>query len=180
MTKERYKRLIGVAAGGLCGLAVLTTATASPPFLHGRSSLSTIDSARPLSVASRPFARQGLTPTTQLDLGLPGEPLRLPGEPPAAIIHGGVDALALVPFPSSIHHADLGKFELDTDDRIHLPAFVMVETTGRVMSPAEILARRLHRERLPVVRLWQFKSAVFSIGLNQKGKPGLWLTQKVH
>jgi hypothetical protein len=75
---------------------------------------------------------------------------------------------------------NLGKFELDEDDRIHLPGFGAVETTGRVMSPAEVFARRLHREGLPVVRLWQFKSAVFSIGLNQKGKPGLWLTQKVH
>jgi hypothetical protein len=75
---------------------------------------------------------------------------------------------------------DLGKIALDNDDRIHLPIFATVEAGGRVMSPAEIYARRLHREGLPLARLWQSKSAVLSIGLNNRGKPGLWLTQKVH
>jgi hypothetical protein len=48
------------------------------------------------------------------------------------------------------------------------------------MSPAEAFARRVHREGLPVARLWETRSALVSVGLNQKGKPGLWLIQKTH
>jgi hypothetical protein len=45
-------------------------------------------------------------------------------------------------------------------------------------SPAEALVSRVHREGLPVARLWENKSALLSLGLNQKGQPGLWLIQK--
>ena len=54
------------------------------------------------------------------------------------------------------------------------------ELNFQVMGQAEILARRIHREGLPVGRLLETKSALLSIGLNQRGKPGLWLTQKIH
>jgi hypothetical protein len=42
------------------------------------------------------------------------------------------------------------------------------------------LAERFHREGLPVARLWETHSALLSLGLNQRGKPGLWLIQKTH
>jgi hypothetical protein len=42
------------------------------------------------------------------------------------------------------------------------------------------MARRFHREGLPVARLWETHSALLSLGLNQRGKPGLWLIQKTH
>lgn len=48
------------------------------------------------------------------------------------------------------------------------------------MSPAETFARRVHQEGLPVARLWETRSALVSVGLNQKGKLGLWLIQKTH
>lgn len=44
---------------------------------------------------------------------------------------------------------------------------------------AEEFARRVRREGLPVARLFESKSALVSLGLNQKGKPGLWLIQKI-
>lgn len=50
----------------------------------------------------------------------------------------------------------------------------------RVMSRAESFARRFHREGLPLARLWENHSALVSLGLNGKGKPGLWLVQKTH
>ena len=50
--------------------------------------------------------------------------------------------------------------------------------SARVMSRAESFARRFHREGLPVARLWENHSALLSLGLNGKGKPGLWLVQK--
>jgi hypothetical protein len=36
------------------------------------------------------------------------------------------------------------------------------------------------RDGLPVARLWENKSTLLHLGLNQKGKPGLWLMQKMH
>lgn len=92
-------------------------------------------------------------------------------------MQGGVAALVLAPFPTAIHHLYLGK--ADVDDRIHPPALGTGEQNFRTMGQAEIFARRIHSEGLPVARLWESKSALLSIGLNKKGKPGLWLTQKV-
>jgi hypothetical protein len=46
-------------------------------------------------------------------------------------------------------------------------------------SRAEELTRRLHREGLPIARLWQTRSAMVSLGLSPRGKPGIWLIQKV-
>jgi hypothetical protein len=51
---------------------------------------------------------------------------------------------------------------------------------SKPMSPYEAFARRVHKEGLPVARLWETKSALVSVGLNPKGKPGLWLIQKTH
>jgi hypothetical protein len=36
------------------------------------------------------------------------------------------------------------------------------------------------RDGLPVARLWENKSTLLHLGLNQKGKPGLWIVQKTH
>jgi hypothetical protein len=49
---------------------------------------------------------------------------------------------------------------------------------GRPMSRAEEFTHRVRQEGLPLARLWQSKSAFISLGLNRKGKPGLWLIQK--
>jgi hypothetical protein len=37
---------------------------------------------------------------------------------------------------------------------------------------------RVHREGLPVARLFETKSALVHLGLSPRGKPGLWLVQK--
>lgn len=60
------------------------------------------------------------------------------------------------------------------------PALESMGTPSRIDSPMQALARRVHREGLPVARLWENKSALVSLGLNQKGKPGLWIIQKIH
>jgi hypothetical protein len=49
----------------------------------------------------------------------------------------------------------------------------------RPMSRAEQLATRFRREGLPVARLFESHSALVSLGLNQRGKPGIWLIQKL-
>jgi hypothetical protein len=62
----------------------------------------------------------------------------------------------------------------------NLPALGADAGEARVMSRPEAFARRFHREGLPVARLWENHSALISLGLNAKGKPGLWLVQKTH
>jgi hypothetical protein len=173
MNQEGRNRLMRAAAGGLCGLGLMSSAIASPPISRGKSSPSTIDSVRSLLVAGRSFAHQEHISSNHLDL----RPLV---DPSPATVRGGAAALALTPFPSAIHHLDLGKADFGADDRIRRPALGTGELSFRTTSQAEIFARRIHREGLPVARLWESKSALVSIGLNQKGKPGLWLTQKVH
>jgi hypothetical protein len=43
----------------------------------------------------------------------------------------------------------------------------------------EETVRRLHQEGLPLARLWQTNSSSLSIGVNPKGKPGLWFVKKL-
>jgi hypothetical protein len=59
-------------------------------------------------------------------------------------------------------------------------AFGINAAAARGMGGAEAFVRRFHREGLPVARLWESHSALVSLGLNAKGKPGLWLVQKTH
>ena len=72
------------------------------------------------------------------------------------------------------------KADSGTDGPIRRPDLGTGDLSFRTMSQAEIFARRVHQEGLPVARLWESHSALLSIGLNQKGKPGLWFTQKAH
>ena len=47
-------------------------------------------------------------------------------------------------------------------------------STGR----PEAIVQHFRREGVPLARLWENHSALLSLGLNPKGKPGLWLVQK--
>ena len=77
-------------------------------------------------------------------------------------------------FPSSLHRHKLG-----SQEEIPLPDMGAGTSQGRIPSRAEEFARRVHREGLPLARLWENKSALISLGLNKKGKPGLWIIQKI-
>ena len=48
--------------------------------------------------------------------------------------------------------------------------------TGR----PEAMVQRFRHEGLSVARLWEGHSGFVSLGLNPKGKPGIWLVQKTH
>ncbi|HEY2465128.1 MAG TPA: hypothetical protein VGI32_13805 [Steroidobacteraceae bacterium] len=75
-------------------------------------------------------------------------------------------------FPSTAHHQNLG------DEQVAVPNLGSV---GMRAHPAiEDFVRRVHREGLPVARLFETKSALVHIGLSPRGKPGLWLVQKTH
>ena len=83
-------------------------------------------------------------------------------------------APALATFPSTLHRQTVG-----AQQPIDLPAMGAERAQTRVPSRAEEFARRVRREGLPLARLWENKSALLSIGLNKKGKPGLWIVQKI-
>jgi hypothetical protein len=61
---------------------------------------------------------------------------------------------------------------------LNLPALGADAGSARLMSGPETMVRRFRHEGLPVARLWENRSALVSLGLNAKGKPGLWLVQK--
>jgi hypothetical protein len=153
--RGRKNMWVCFAAGGLCGTGLSSSAIASPPLIGGRSL--TIDSVRSVAAASnRSVVRQENTSARQLDLRPPLDslPVRIPG-PAAFASHSGID------------------------DPISRPGFGTRELRFPVMKQPESWLHRAQREGVPVLRLWNTKSALLSIGLNQKGKPGLWLIQKM-
>ncbi|MBS0578581.1 MAG: hypothetical protein JSR36_04900 [Proteobacteria bacterium] len=63
---------------------------------------------------------------------------------------------------------------------LHNPRGLHWQDGSAPISPALVsLARNYHREGLPLVRLWQADRNMVSIGLNPRGVPGLYFTQKM-
>ena len=100
-------------------------------------------------------------PAHRLDLALPANMAAMADKPPA-------------PFPS------LHRQTQATQGPLQLRGFGTADPPGRIPGRVEEIALRFHREGLPLARLWENKSALVSLGLNPKGKPGLWITQKTH
>jgi hypothetical protein len=177
----RKIRLISLAAGSLCGLGLLNSAIALPPLSRGSSSHAATEAARSIPVIGKSFVHPAPISTLPLDL-------RPPKEPASQLVRDGAGALASASFPSAIHHLELGKTDLGTqnlgaDSRTRPSAFGADEISVHEMSQGQIIAQRIqhmHREGLPVAHLWESKLAALSIGLNQRGKPGLWFTQRMH
>lgn len=61
-----------------------------------------------------------------------------------------------------------------------VPLSAMASDGMRTRPAIQDFVRRVHREGLPVARLFESKSALVHLGLSPKGKPGLWLVQKIH
>jgi hypothetical protein len=78
-------------------------------------------------------------------------------------------------FPSSLHRQTLA-----APGQLQVPGLASESAHTPIRSRAEEFVQRVRREGLPVARLWENKSALVHLGLNQKGKPGLWLVQKFH
>jgi hypothetical protein len=51
---------------------------------------------------------------------------------------------------------------------------------GREVSRAGLIMSHARREGLPVLKLWENHSTLVHIGLNDRGKPGLWVVGKTH
>jgi hypothetical protein len=146
---------------GLCGLGLMSAVLAAPPGIQR--------------------ATAGIQQKGSLHLDLR----------PALDLHSVVNSMAAsmavsettsAAFPSSLHRPTLaGQEQLQLPDLGSDSSRPRIEgAQPRTMGGAEEFARRVHREGLPVARLWENKSALVSLGLNQKGKPGLWIIQKIH
>ena len=114
--------------------------------------------------------------------------LRAPQEPLSATVHQAPGTFDSAPFLSAIHLVEPGKSDIPGENRYAEDGARSSNLGARALSfqevsQAQALAQRLqhiHREGLPIARLWGSQSASLNIGLNQKGKPGLWFTRKVH
>jgi hypothetical protein len=48
----------------------------------------------------------------------------------------------------------------------------------RDQSPLEQFARKVNKHGLPLAQLWENDTALVFLGLNRKGRPGLWFVHK--
>jgi hypothetical protein len=54
------------------------------------------------------------------------------------------------------------------------------EQSGHIMSPLQNMAHNYQREGLPLAKLFQNGNSLVHVGLNPRGKPGLWIVHKLH
>jgi len=52
--------------------------------------------------------------------------------------------------------------------------------SGHIMSPMQTLAHNFRQQGLPVARLFETKDSLVHLGLDKRGKPGLWILHKLH
>jgi hypothetical protein len=182
------RRLTAGLACGICGMALVSMAAAAPP--ASRSILGAWSSDdSPKSKQSSGFAQSGFAKSAsarlesgRLDLRAPTEWPSMPGNKDGKS-PGEAMARADATSPRSINESVPFPSAHRTPDSAHEdqhPSWGADEPAMKSMSQAEEFARRVHREGLPVARLWQGHTALVSLGLNQRGKPGIWLIQKVH
>jgi hypothetical protein len=98
---------------------------------------------------------------------LPRLDLRLPSQAPAS--EPGHAA------PSSNHRLFAGESPFRSDGHTASQA-----PSGHIMSPMESVVHNFHQEGLPLARLFQNSNSLVQVGLNPKGKPGLWVVHKLH
>jgi hypothetical protein len=66
----------------------------------------------------------------------------------------------------------------EPNEHIQLPSLASAAMHAQPTMQERV--QQFHRDGLPVARLWENNNALVHIGLNQKGKPGLWIVQKLH
>jgi hypothetical protein len=109
---------------------------------------------------SRLQSQQIQAPAQRLDLRLPSQ---------VAEAHG-ITEKSPGAFPSMAHRQN------SAQEQVQLPS---LGPDGMHARPTiQDFVHKVHREGLPVARLFETKSALVHLGLSPKGKPGLWLVQK--
>src|ERR1700733_1266464 len=135
----------------LAGFSAMQTAIAAPPVRVQLPAHSL--PTRPLPSAQT----HPLPPSLQT---LPRLDLRAPSHMPEA-----ADSAAERSFPSR-------RPNLAAQEAVQLPALGAEGVRAR--PTVQEFVRRVRQEGLPVARLFEGKSALVHLGLNPKGKPGLW------
>jgi hypothetical protein len=154
-----------LACGAFCCVAAAAAVAASPP---GNSSGGLGSSAFLAATASR-------GPASRVEFQ------RLDLRPPETLPGGRASAPsgdASAAFPSA-KRAQLGASAGAEADLPGAAPGGADSATLRMESKVQEMERRVPREGLPVARLWETKSALLHVGLSPRGKPGLWLIQKV-
>ncbi len=163
------KKLVELACCGLC-CAGASMAAAAPPISSNNPAAAPaglLGRASGLLTAKSTRARSGRLDFSRLDLR--------PPDTAAAAAPEEHQMPATAAFPSFKRQSSLAdEHAVDDND---LPE--LGKGSVRVMSKPEEIARRVQREGLPLARLWESHSALLSLGLSPRGKPGLWLIQKL-
>lgn len=117
--------------------------------------------APPGRLQPRASAQQIHAPAQQLDLRAP----------PRGVEGGSMPGRSPNAFPSMVHRQNNV-----TQEPVELP--LLGSESMRVRPIIQDFVQKVHREGLPVARLFETKSALLHLGLSPRGKPGLWLVQK--
>jgi hypothetical protein len=154
MQTRGSKKIVLLGASALIGACAVQICQAAPPGGVQKNVLPGISATQ--SPAQKPINLLG----SRLDLRAPA--------------HAALPAESTSVFPSALIHRQFGGGE----QTAQLPT--LGAGNPRIRPPLVELARHIQHEGLPVARLWENNSALVHIGLNQRGKPGLWLVQKIH
>jgi hypothetical protein len=163
------KSLKMLAGSALCCLGAAAAVAGPPP---GTSTGGMLGRAAGLLAATPSRGAASRSDFQPLDLRAPETDLRGPETLPGSRAPTPIgDARAVFP---SAKRAQLDMASQEAD----LPGGVKLATL-RMENKVQELERRVPREGLPVARLWETKTALLHVGLSPRGKPGLWLMQKV-
>jgi len=168
MDKIRNPRWAHLATVAFCGLGFMSTALAAPP-ISQRAFASPVNSQRGSS-------RLDMRTLADARMAANMRTMDLHSHPSDFATLAAADK-SPVAFPSGLHRQAPGVQE---QEQMRLPELGAQAPQGRIKGRAEEFVQRVHREGLPLARLWENKSALVSLGLNQRGKPGLWIVQKTH
>jgi hypothetical protein len=158
------RQLLKQAAGAVCGLALVGAAAAAPA---GAARGILLD-----RIGGVPLAPRAMPPMPPAPVEVP----RLDLRPPATLtgFAGLAESNAEATFPS-MRRVDAALSS--SSDAVVAAMRSAVQIRSR--SGIEGIANRIHREGIPIARLWESRSALLSLGLSPRGKPGIWLIQKI-
>jgi hypothetical protein len=165
MQYQEINRFLPIAAIGLYSLGLLNCAIAAP-----------------LAVRVVPIASRSDSALPMIDPRVTAAPLdlRVPRDSDVKTFRAETAAIPAGEFASGIQHPVSTIANLSIKENRALSDLIINAADFHVTSPAERFVGRVHREGLPIARLWQSESALLSIGLNRRGKPGVWFTKTIH
>ena len=158
MDSVAQKRVLLAAMVGLCEVVALHSALAGPP-------LEKVTAA--LSHGSKDNRSAAVVPTLKERLDL---------RPPANAMESNQGVAASLAAPGR-YRLFSGQLPWKSDARAFSPP---VSQNEHIMSPMETLTHNFQHEGLPVAKLFQSNQSLVHLGLNPKGKPGLWIIHKLH